>query len=80
MIPSFIKILAFVLKQCQLPFSRKIRSNAFNCIELDSQSVIHQFEALKLSNNLKFKLSSADVEEIQTGLDLKWIQRHLIVG
>ena len=71
----------FALQQCQFPFSRKIHSNASNCIELDSQRIIHQFEALKLSSySLKFKLISVNVEEILTGLELRCIQRHLIVG
>ena len=71
----------FVLQQCQFPFSRKIHSNAFNCIELDSQRVIRQFEVLKLSSySLKFKLVGPNVEEILAGGELKCIQRHLIVG
>ena len=62
-------------------FLEKIHSNAFNCIELDRQRIIHQFEALKLSSySLKFKLIGVNVEEILTGLELRCIQRHLIVG
>ena len=64
-----------------LHFLGKIHSNAFNCIELDSQRVIHQFEVLKLSSySLKFKLVGPNVEEILAGGELKCIQRHLIVG
>ena len=62
-------------------FLEKIHSNAFHCIELDSQRVIHQFEALKLSSySLKFKLVSPNVEEILAGGELRCIQHHLIVG
>ena len=71
----------FALQQCQFPISRKIHSNASNCIELDSQRIIRQFEALKLSSHsLKFKLIRVNVEEILIGLELRCIQRHLIVG
>ena len=64
-----------------LHFLGKIHSNASNCIELDSQRVIHQFEVLKLSSySLKFKLVGPNVEEIVAGGELKCIQRHLIVG
>ena len=60
---------------------KPLPSKAFNCIELDSQRVIHQFEVLKLSSySLKFKLVGPNVEEILAGGELKCIQRHLIVG
>ena len=50
-------------------------------LELDSQGILHEFEALKLSSyGLKFKLICVYVEEILTGLELRCIQRHLIVG
>ena len=61
-------------------FLEKVPSNTFNCIELDSQRVIHQFEVLKLSSySLKFKLVGPNVEEILAEGELKCIQRHLIV-
>ena len=64
-----------------LNFLGKIHSNAFNCIELGSQRVIHPFEVLKLSSySLKFKLVGPNVEEILARGELKCIQRHLIVG
>ena len=64
-----------------LHFLGKIHSIALNCLELDSQRVIHQFEVLKLSSySLKFKLVGPNVEEILAGGELKCIQRHLIVG
>ena len=64
-----------------LHFLGKIHSNASNCIELDSQRVLHPFEVLKLSSySLKFKLVGPNVEEIVAGGELKCIQRHLIVG
>jgi hypothetical protein len=33
-----------------------------------------------LSNRLKVKWSSANLEEILTGIELRCIQRHLILG
>ena len=64
-----------------LHFLGKIHSNASNCIELDSQRVLHPFEVLKLSSySLKFKLVGPNVEEILAGGELKCLQRHLIVG
>ena len=62
-------------------FLEKFHSNALNCIELDSQRVIHQFEALKLSSySLKFILVSPNAEEILAEGELRCIERHLIVG
>ena len=62
-------------------FLENTYSNAFDCIELCSQRVIHLFEAMKLSSySLKLKLVSPNVEEILAGGELKCLQRHLIVG
>ena len=64
-----------------LHFLGKIHSNAFDCLDLDCQRVVYQFEVLKLSSySLKFKLVGPNVEEIVAGGELKCIQRHLIVG
>ena len=64
-----------------LHFLEKIHSNAFDCLDLDCQRVVYQFEVLKLSSySLKFKLVGPNVEEILAGGELKCIQRHLIVG
>ena len=62
-------------------FLENTYSNAFDCIELCSQRVIHLFEAMKLSSySLKLKLVSPNVEEILAGGELKCLQRPLIVG
>ena len=80
-------VLSFVIQQHlfwnsgSFNFLENTYSNAFDCIELCSQKVIHLFEAMKLSSySLKLKLVSANVEEILAGGELKCIQRHLIVG
>ena len=80
-------VLSFVIEQHlfwnsgSFNFLENTYSNAFDCIELCSQKVIHLFEAMKLSSySLKLKLVSANVEEILAGGELKCLQRHLIVG
>ena len=78
---SFVTDQYLFCNRGSLHFLGKIHSNAFNCVELDCQRVINQFEVLKLSSySLKFKLVGPNVEEILAGGELKCIQRHLIVG
>ena len=78
---SFVTDQRLLRNSGSLHFLGKIHSNASNCIELDSQRVLHPFEVLKLSSySLKFKLVGPNVEEILAGGELKCIQRHLIVG
>ena len=78
---SFVTDQHLFCSSGSLHFLGKIHSNAFDCLDLDCQRVVYQFEVLKLSSySLKFKLVGPNVEEIVAVGELKCIQRHLIVG